>query len=87
MSKYLYVKGEDFSAMTFEENFNPQKVYEEMIEKGIDSDSFEFDGTWIEVKIKTFNEVNPEFEYFVKSELCDYDMLKDVNLFRVDEEE
>lgn len=84
MSKYLYVKGEDFSAMVFEENFNPQKVYEEMIEKGVDSDSFECNDTWIEVKIKTFNEVDPEFEIFVKSELCDYDVLKDSNLFRVD---
>lgn len=82
-SVWLHVKGDDFAVLVFEENCNVEKIYKDMVEKGLTSTTLDIDDTYIELEIKKFGEVDVEFESFIKNNLCDYDQLKNEDLFRV----
>jgi hypothetical protein len=86
MSKtvFLYVYGADFSAIDFEKKYNAQEVYESMLAEGVTHKVLEdTDDAYIEVKIKEFGEVDPEFVTWIMYELCDYDQLKAADIFEV----
>lgn len=80
---YLLVSGGDYSALDFERNFNAEKVYQEMLEEGVTSRVYDTDDYYIEVSIKEFGIVDPDFEIFIKDQLCDYDQLKATNFYQV----
>lgn len=82
-SIWLHVKGDDFAVSVFEENCNVEETYKDIIEKGLTSTILDIDDTYIEVEIIKFGEVDVEFESFIKNNLCDYDQLKNEDLFRV----
>lgn len=81
-SIFLYVYGEDYSALHFEENFDVNEVYNQMISEGVSKKVLDSED-YIEVKILEFNEVDNDFVYFVLNEICDYDVLKSQNIYRV----
>jgi hypothetical protein len=81
---FLYVYGDDYSALGFSEKYNTKEVYESMIAAGITHKILENDEYYIEVKIKEFGEIDPEFIYFMKDQLCDYDNLKNSDIFKVE---
>lgn len=85
---YLFVRDDgDFGAMTFEDNYNPQKIYEEMVAEGVTEKEVvnpEYEDETITVEIKEFGAVDPEFEIFVFDVFCDYDVLKAVNIYQVE---
>lgn len=87
MATYLFVYDDgDFGALTFERNYDAQTVYNEMIAEGVtrknvvDPDTEEAD---ISVEIKTFGEVDPEFELFIFDKFVDYDNTKAMDIYRV----
>lgn len=89
MATYLFVYDDgDFGAMTFEQNYDAQTVFNEMIAEGVthkyvvDPDTEEAD---ISVEIKTFGEVDSEFESFIFDKFVDYDSTKASNIYRVKE--
>lgn len=83
-SVFLYVHGSDYSALDFEQNFNAQEVYKNLLEEGKRKTIFDTDDYYIEVAIKEFEGVDNKFIEFVSNELCDYDHLKDKNIYRVE---
>lgn len=86
MSKtvFLYVYGEDYSALEFERNYKAQEVYETMVAEGVTKKVLQDDDdSYIEVKIEEFNAVDPNFVSFVLNNLCDYDQLKSEDIYEV----
>jgi hypothetical protein len=90
-SVFIYVNNDgDYDALSFEQHYNTQKVYEEMVAAGVkkknlpDLEYGEDEGITIRVEIKEFGEVDPEFESFITDKLCDYDQLKARNIYRVE---
>lgn len=88
-SVFLYVTGDggDYGAMYFEEQYDPQKVYEEMLAEGVTVKSLahpEYDDEFIDVAIREFGAVDDEFVFFVFDQFCDYDALKAANIYRVE---
>lgn len=83
MSKFLYVYGDDYSALDFERNFNTKEVYDEMMSKGESCKTIQDDNYYIKIKILEFGEVCPDFMNFVLNEMCDYDALKSANIYEV----
>lgn len=85
MSKrvFLYVIGDDYSALHFEDNFDSQEVYEQMIKEGVTSKSFEGENYYISVYIKEFGEIDDGFISFVLNSLMDYDSTKHTNIYEV----
>lgn len=88
---FLYVNNDgDYDAMTFERQYDPQTVYEEMLAEGVtkkelpDLEYGEDEGYTITVELKEFGAVDPDFETFVIDRLCDYDQLKARNIYRVE---
>lgn len=83
---YIFVRGDgDCDAMLFEETYNEQKVYEEMLAEGVSRKQLPVDdGMTIDVRIVEFDAVDPGFESFIKNELCDYDALKASDIYRVE---
>ena len=81
-SVFLYVYGDDYSALKFEQRYEPRKVYEDMLGKG---ETFRIidDDDYIEIVIKEFKNVNDDFLNFVFNTLCDYDQMKHANIYRV----
>jgi hypothetical protein len=87
---FIFVNNDgDYDALSFENHYNVQKVYAEMVEEGVmkkDLPDLEYDegeGYTIRVEIFEFGEVDPEFESFIIDKLCDYDHLKARNIYRV----
>lgn len=80
---YLFVSGGDYSALIFEEHFNPQTVYEGMLEKGQQERVIQSDDYYIEVEIKEFAGSEDEFMDFLNSEIPDDDESKNSNLYEV----
>lgn len=80
---FLHVKGDDYSALNFEENFNEDEVYKQMLEEGVTSKTLESDEYYIDVDIIEFGEVDPSFISFILGELMDYDFLKSENIYQV----
>lgn len=85
MSKrvFLYVRGGDYSAMTFRGNYNVQEFYEDMVKEGVTDKTINTDSFCADITIKEFGEVDSEFIGFVFDNLCDYDHLKDADIFEV----
>lgn len=85
MSKrvFLFVSGEEYSALLFVQNFNPQEVYENMVKENKRSISIDHDGFDIHVTIKEFNEIDPKFIEFIQSEVIDYDHTKHKDFIEV----
>lgn len=87
MTVYLLVSDDgDFGAMTFEQNYDAQTVYNEMVSEGVTHKYVVDPGTGypdISVQIKTFGDVDPEFEEFVFDRFVDYDARKAHDIYRV----
>jgi hypothetical protein len=85
MSKtvFLHVKGDDYSALNFEDNFNEDQVYKQMMAEGVTTKTFESDDYYIDVRIIEFGEIDSDFIDFVKYQLIDYDNSKNENIYRV----
>ena len=81
---WLYVKGDDFSAEEFMENYTPEEVYLDMVKEGVESKAISNECMYAEVEIKKFGNVDEDFVSFMKDNLCDYDFLKSADLFKVD---
>jgi hypothetical protein len=79
----LFVKGDDYSALNFEQNFKAQEVYEQMIKEGVSVKTYESDEYYIDVYIKEFQDVDPKFIEFVRDELHDYDSAKHYDFYEV----
>lgn len=82
-SVWLHVTGDEYSAMVFGENCKVEEVYKEMVKKNLTSMTLDIEDTNIEVAIRNFGEVDESFVTFIKNNLCDYDQLKDQDMFRV----
>jgi len=80
---FLYVTGEDFSAMHFEKHYDPKEFYKEMVEDDVQERVIEA-SFYAEVKILEFGEIDKDFIDYVKSNLIDYDHSKDSNLYHVE---
>jgi hypothetical protein len=81
-SVFLYVRGDDYSALTFDQNFDAQEVYEDMVQNDEISRTIE-EEDYMDIDIVEFDEVDDKFMKWVKSNLCDYDYLKGSNIFKV----
>ena len=83
---FLYVTGDDYASMIFEESCNPQQVYNEMCRDLVTRRTIEIANNVyecdIEVEILRFKGVDEEFEKFVKSRLITSQ--KDSNIYRVE---
>lgn len=79
---FLYVTGDDYAALEFENNYDAQTVYEDMMENKENHIILD-DEFYCEVRIKEFDYVSDDLLGFVKSELCDYDDLKHANIYEV----
>lgn len=82
---YLFVTGDEDAAIWFESTFNIREFYKEMVKEGLKEKSVKVEGIQIDVKIKEFGEVDPEYERFVVDELCNEDHLRTHSLFWVDD--
>lgn len=82
---FLSVKGEDYSALDFEQNYNAQKEYEKMVKDGVTSRTFQTDEYDIEVKIHEFGEIDPAFISFLRDGFLDYDDCKHRDFVEVTE--
>lgn len=80
----LHVSGDDYAAMHFEQNFNPKKVYEDMVIENKTFTYFESDEYYIDVKIRRFGDVDPAFIDFLHDQLIDYDASKHEDFFIVE---
>jgi hypothetical protein len=82
MSKrvFLFVEGYDYSAMIFEQEYNAQKVYEDMLAQGEGFVTLIGD---INVKIMEFGEIDDNFITFLNNDMFDYDSLKAKNFYEV----
>lgn len=81
-SVFLYVRGDDYSALTFDQKFYAQEVYEDMVSKGETSRTID-DEDYMNIDIVEFNKVDERFLKWVKDYLCDYDQLKGRDIFEV----
>ena len=87
MSTILLVYGEDDHAViSFEEMFNAQEVYENMVIEGVDRKSLTGEcGDIIYCKALKFGEVDRRFVTFIIDEFVNYDHLKAKNIYFVEE--
>jgi len=81
----LHVSGDDYSAMNFEQNFDAQTVYEEMVSKNETLKVISTDEYYIEVKIHEFGYVDDGFVCFLFESMFDYDSLKHECIYFVEE--
>jgi hypothetical protein len=84
-SIFLYVHGEDYSAMDFTRNYVAQEVYEDMMKCNEITRTIDTDETYMEIDILEFDEVDPKFVTFMKNRICDYDHLKAKDIYAVNE--
>lgn len=80
---FLYVNGEDYSALIFEENYDKQKFYEEMVRDGVTKRVIETETEYIEVEILEFGEIDDRFISFIRDRFMDYDYSKHSNFYEV----
>ncbi|KAF6565310.1 hypothetical protein G9G63_09120 [Paenibacillus sp. EKM202P] len=81
-SVFLYVRGDDYSALTFDQNFNAQEIYEDMVRNGESSRTI--DGEYyMDIDIEEFEKIDTRFVKWIKNNLCDYDQLKGSDIFEV----
>lgn len=92
MTIMLLVCGDgDYEAMYFEDNFEPQAVYAEMVREGATEKTLVYDtghgyDVDIYVSIHHFGEIDSDFISFLfDNYFLEYDALKGRNFFEVDE--
>ena len=76
--KLIYVSGDDYAALEFENYFKGKNV-EEIIGRFIINDE-EHDGDF-EIKLFEFDEIDPKFIKFIRNEIQDYDDSKHSNFY------
>lgn len=87
----LLVYGDgDYGAMTFEQNYDSQVVYENMVaegvtEKTINYEDDDYGDEDLHVSIYEFGEVDPSFIDFMCNEFLDYDAMKRQDFHIVEE--
>jgi hypothetical protein len=78
----------DSGAVNFENNFNPNEVYKQMVSDGVEEKMLIVDVGYgdetLYASIHTFEAVDPEFVSFMIDEFLDYDQLKAKNFYEVD---
>lgn len=83
-SVFLYVTGDDYSAMDFERRHKPKDFYESMIENNEQKVVLSDGGVYAIVRIIELNEnISNATLDFIKDKLCEYDNLKATNLYKV----
>lgn len=80
--KMLYVSGDDFAALEFQNYFKGQTIAS-IIERFIDNDE-EYDGDFV-MELYEFGDVDGEFIHFVRNQIQDYDQSKDCNFYFEDQ--
>lgn len=89
----LMVYGDgDFGAMTFEQNYDAQEVYEEMVAEGVTQKTIthedeKYRDEDLYVSIHVFGEIDMDFVSLIFDEFVDYDDLKRQNIIFVKEKE
>ncbi|MFI8677634.1 hypothetical protein [Bacillus thuringiensis] len=82
----LLVNGGEYASCRFEEEYNSQEFYEQMVDIGITKKEYlHEEGTTIVVSIHEFPYISPLFIELVKKELMDYEHQKDTNIYVVKE--
>lgn len=96
MSKFIMVYGDgDYGVETFAESeYGIKDIYNEMKKTGVksltkrvttnDGDD-EYEDT-IYFELYEFGDVDPNFVDFMKNNICDYDQLKDRDIYEVEED-
>ncbi len=82
----LLVYGDDdHGAMDFEDMFDAQEVYEDMLAKEVTKESLiTEDGLYINCEIYEFGGVDQRFVMFIIDKFLDYDQLKSKNMYFVE---
>lgn len=81
----LHVSGGDYSALNFEQNFNAQEVYDNMIADGHNLVVFDTSEYYIEIRIREFKDaVDSDFISYLFEEMIDYDFAKHTNFYIVE---
>lgn len=81
---FLYATGDgDFPAMTFEQDYNCQNFYEEMVKENVTKKIIDTDEDYIVVKILEFDAVDEQFITFIRNEIMDYDHSKHSDFFEI----
>ncbi|UUV46504.1 hypothetical protein [Bacillus phage vB_BanS-Thrax3] len=81
----LHVSGGDYSALNFEQNFNAQETYEEMVANNEILRFYDTDEYYIEVRIREFKDaIDGDFISYLFEELIDYDSAKHTNFYIVE---
>lgn len=90
MKTFLYVWGEEYSALTFNQMYDPQKFYEVMLAEGKNSQTIqeEVDGEefYAEVSIVEL-EIGTESLGWIRNQLMDYERSKHEDIFEVNKKE
>ncbi|MEG7882864.1 hypothetical protein [Bacillus paranthracis] len=80
----LLVNGGEYASCRFEEDYNPQEFYEQMVDIGITKKEYlHEEGTTIVVSIYEFPYISPLFIELVKKKLMDCEHKRDVNIYEV----
>lgn len=80
---FLYVSGEEYSAMNFDDKYNSQDFYEQMLEEGVTKKTIDEDDVYADVEIKEFAAIDEDFIDFIRNNFVDYDVSKDTDFFEV----
>lgn len=86
----LMVYGDgDYGAMTFEQNFSAQKIYEEMLEEGVTEKTVVYEDSMygdedLHVSLHEFGEVDVDFINYMVEEFMDYDSMKAKDFYILD---
>ncbi|MER2007437.1 MAG: hypothetical protein ABS939_08285 [Psychrobacillus sp.] len=89
MSKrvFLYVSGDDFSAMHFDQEYSQkekQEIYNNMVSEGKTLKIIDKDELYAEIRILEFDEIDNNFLAFVFDNFVDYDVAKSKDIFEVE---
>lgn len=80
--KILWITGDDYSALIFEEQCTIQETAEQL--KVGESKEFEGADYIFSAKLLEFKDVDPKFIEFVQNEVMDYDGKKHANFYVVE---
>lgn len=82
-NKVIYVSGEDFASVFFEDWVRNNKL---SFEEACTLDTIEDDEGYAEINTLTFGEIDPQFIEFIRGDIQDYEHSKDVNFYLKDDE-
>lgn len=84
---FLYVSGDDFSAMNFRQEYSQkerQEIYNNMVSEGKTLKVIDRDELYAEIRIVEFNKIDDNFLAFVFVNFVDYDVAKSKDIFEVE---